>query len=127
MTVWNTVLDQDRDENTTPLSAFPTKVDCSYDFHCPGETKETPAIIVYGTSWCPDVLFARRYLDRHGVEYEYFDIDDNKEAMNALFEISGVDWLVPTVVFPDGSIISNPSIKALAEKLGRPKRKDRGK
>ena len=89
--------------------------------------KETPAIVVYGTSWCPDVMFARRYLDRHGVDYEYLDIDVNKQAMEALLDISGKDWLVPTVILPDGLVLSNPSIKELANKLGRPKLKHRSK
>jgi glutaredoxin len=89
--------------------------------------KKPSAIIVYGTSWCPDVVVARRFLDQRGVEYEYLDIDANKEAMDALFEISGVDWLVPTVVFPDGSVFSNPSKKELAGKLRRQKKKNRSK
>jgi mycoredoxin len=85
--------------------------------------KDTPALVMYGTSWCPDVRFARRYLDRHGVTYEYLDIDKDKQAKAALLEMSGEGWLVPTVVFPDGTVLSNPSIKQLANILGRPKRK----
>jgi mycoredoxin len=82
-----------------------------------------PVLTMFGTSWCPDVSFARRYLDRHGVAYEYLDIDRNKQAMSDLFQISGQDWVVPTMVFPDGSVLCNPSIKELADRLGRPKAK----
>jgi len=88
---------------------------------------KTPAITVYGTSWCPDVAFARRYLDRHGVVYEYHDIEVNTQAKTALLEISGADWVVPTMIFSDGSVLCNPSIKELADKLGRPKLKRRTK
>ena len=90
-------------------------------------SEKRTSIVVYGTSWCPDVVFARRYLDRHGVEYDYFDIDANKQAMEELLKISGSDWLVPTVVLPDGSVLSNPSVKELAKLLGRPKRIPRNK
>ena len=81
----------------------------------------TPSFILYGTAWCPDVAFARRYLDRHGIAYDYRDIDLNSQARAAILEISGDDWVVPTFLFPDGSVLCNPSIKQLAEKLGKPK------
>lgn len=81
--------------------------------------------VVYGTSWCPDVSIARRYLDRHGVVYDYLDIDANPAARQSLIDLCGPGWLVPTITFPDGTVLSNPSIKVLAEKLGRPERKRR--
>ena len=84
---------------------------------------EKSTLILYGTSWCPDVMFARRYLDRHGIEYEYLDIDADADAKKAILDISGADWLVPTITFSDGSILCNPSIKELANKLGHPKRR----
>ncbi|TFG71655.1 MAG: NrdH-redoxin [Anaerolineales bacterium] len=82
---------------------------------------DTPAIVLYGTAWCPDVAFVRRYLDRHEIVYDYCDIDLDTQAMAAILAISGADWVVPTFVFPDSSVLCNPSIKALAEKLGNPK------
>jgi mycoredoxin len=105
------------------LPASASNVDLGY-YTCQGgkmnTEKETPALIVYGCSWCPDVIFTRRYLDQHQIIYDYFDIDKNKTAMNALYEISGADWLVPTIVFPDGTILINPSNKQIAEKMNLP-------
>lgn len=80
-------------------------------------------LIVYGTGWCPDVARVRRYLDRHGVVYQHRDIDADPEALAFLLELAGKDWLVPTIVMPDGEILQNPSVRDLADKLGRPKRK----
>lgn len=88
------------------------------------ETQEP--LIVYGAAWCPDVFMARRYLDRHGVAYDYRDIDKDPEAKAALFDIAGEDWLIPMVVMPDGEILQNPSVRELANKLGRPPRKKKG-
>jgi glutaredoxin len=79
---------------------------------------------VYGAMWCPDVTLALRYLDRHGVNYRYCDIDKDPEAKAALFNLSGDDWLIPTLVFPDGTVMANPSIRDVADKLGRPPRKN---
>ena len=79
---------------------------------------EESAVVMYGASWCPDVMMARRYLDRYGVDYVYRDINTDPEAMKALLEISGKDWLVPTFVMPDGEILANPSIRELGARLG---------
>ncbi len=80
-------------------------------------------LIVYGATWCPDVAMARRYLDRHGVAYQYRDIDTDPEALAFLLEVAGKDWVVPTIAMPDGEILQNPPVRDLARKLGRPARK----
>ena len=77
---------------------------------------------VYGAQWCPDVTLAHRYLDRHGVDYHNCDIDQNPACKAALERLCGEDWVVPTFVFPDGTVMANPSIRDLADKLGRPPR-----
>lgn len=79
-------------------------------------------LLVYGARWCPDVLMACGYLDRHNVAYEFRDIDADPEARRVLLEISGENWLIPTLVLPDGEVLVNPSVRALADKLGHPQR-----
>ena len=65
----------------------------------------------------------RRYLDRHNVSYTYRDIDEEPEAKAALLELRGKDWVVPTLILADGTILDDPSIRDLADLLGRPTRK----
>ncbi|MBN1250054.1 MAG: NrdH-redoxin [Anaerolineae bacterium] len=89
---------------------------------------ETPVpaeaeMVIYGADWCPDVAMARAYLARHGVAYVYRDIDQDSEAMSELLALRGKDWVVPTVVMADGTVLDNPSIRELANRLGRPRRK----
>ena len=80
-------------------------------------------LVVYGATWCPDVARIRRYLDRHGVAYQYRDLDADPEVREFLLGVAGEDWVVPTIVMPDGEILQNPSVRDFADKLGRPKRK----
>lgn len=80
-------------------------------------------LLVYGAKWCPDVSMVCSYLDRHDITYEFHDIDVDPEARNFLLEVSGQDWLIPTLVLPGGEILVNPSIRTLADKLGRPQRR----
>jgi len=77
---------------------------------------------MYGTAWCPDVARTRRYLDRHDIDYTYRDIDEEPEAMAALLELRGKDWVVPTLILADGTVLDDPSIRDLANLLGISKR-----
>lgn len=81
-------------------------------------TIEHTELTVYGTRWCPDVRRARRFLDEHGVEYAYCDIDADAKACAYCDEVHGGSWIVPTIAFPDGTILFDPSAGELAEKLG---------
>lgn len=81
--------------------------------------EETSAeIVMYGAAWCPDVARTRRYLDRHNVGYTYRDIDEESEAMAALLELRGKDWVVPTLILADGTVLDDPPIRVLANLLG---------
>ncbi|HOU12835.1 MAG TPA: glutaredoxin domain-containing protein [Anaerolineae bacterium] len=79
---------------------------------------EHTQLTVYGTSWCPDVRRARRFLDEHQIAYAYVDIDKDREARAYCDEVHGGSWIVPTIVFPDGTILFDPPAKTLAAKLG---------
>lgn len=74
-------------------------------------------IVMYGTPWCGDCFRARRYLDKHGVSYEYINIVMNRDAARIVEEINGGNRSVPTIVFPDGSTLTEPSNAQLEAKL----------
>jgi mycoredoxin len=81
-------------------------------------TREHTELTVYGTRWCPDVRRARRFLDEHNVVYAYRDIDADADACAYCDEVHGGSWIVPTIVFPDGTILFDPRASELAAKLG---------
>jgi len=87
------------------------------------EENVAPAFVMYGAIWCPDVALARMFLKRHKVTYTYRDIDRDPEAKAALLELSGKDWLIPTIVMPDGKVLANPSVRELARELGISRRR----
>jgi mycoredoxin len=75
-------------------------------------------LIVYGTTWCPDCHRTRRFLDTNGVPYHWIDADDHPEVNSILRRVNNGRRAVPTLIFPDGSTMVEPSDRALAEKLG---------
>jgi len=80
-------------------------------------TDEETAIILYGTRWCFDSRRAREVFDELECPYIYVDIDKNPEARKYVQEINNGFRSVPTIVFPDGSILVEPSNEILKEKL----------
>ena len=74
-------------------------------------------IKIYGTKWCGDTKRALRILDERGVPYDWIDIDKNPQGEKLVKETNHGNRSVPTIFFPDGSILVEPSNQALNEKL----------
>lgn len=74
-------------------------------------------IIVYGTKWCGDCRRARRFLQNHQIDYEWVNIDQDREAEAYVRKVNHGNRSVPTILFPDGSILVEPSNLQLAKKL----------
>lgn len=75
-------------------------------------------LIVYATNWCGDCHRARRFLDEHQVAYRWVDIDQDREAEALVKQVNRGNRSVPTLVFPDGSLLVEPSTSELAQRLG---------
>ncbi len=74
-------------------------------------------IVVYGVTWCPDCRRSRRYLDQHSIAYRFLDIDTDMQARSYVEQVNKGNRSVPTIVFPDGSILVEPSDADLERKL----------
>jgi mycoredoxin len=74
-------------------------------------------IKLYGTSWCGSTRLVKGILDRKGIKYEWFDIDEDDEAARFVEENNGGYRSVPTIVFPDGDILVEPSDMELMNKI----------
>jgi len=82
------------------------------------ENNTETKIVVYGTTWCGDTKRALRWLDQNKVAYEWVDIDTNMEARKFVEKTNRGFRSVPTIVFPDGTTLVEPSIMQLEQKFG---------
>jgi mycoredoxin len=78
---------------------------------------ETRKIIIYGTTWCGDSRRAKRFFDDNKIEYDWIDIDLDREAGKLVEQINGGFRSVPTIIFPDGSTLTEPSTFQLRTKF----------
>jgi mycoredoxin len=74
-------------------------------------------ITVYGTPWCGDCKRALRVLDQHQASYQYINIEADDRARSYVEQVNRGSQSVPTIVFPDGSVLVEPSSSVLAQKL----------
>ena len=79
---------------------------------------EPSTIIVYGAIWCPDCKRAKKFFGEHRVQYVNVDIDEDPKAVEFVEKTNSGARTIPTIVFPDGSTLAEPSNAQLAEKLG---------
>ena len=75
-------------------------------------------IKIYGTDWCSDCTRAKTFLDKYQVEYNWFNIELDKELQDYVREMNNGKQIVPTIVFDDGTVLVEPTNAELAEKLG---------
>ena len=80
-------------------------------------TAAPPPIRVLATRWCGDCRMARAVLDRSGANYEWIDIDHDPQAQAEVLRVNRGMRSVPTIFFADGSVMVEPSRRALTEKL----------
>ncbi len=77
----------------------------------------TAQMTIYSTPWCGYCHRLMRQLDREGVSYQVVDIEQEPEAADYVMSVNGGLQTVPTVVFPDGSALTNPSLSEVKDKL----------
>jgi mycoredoxin len=73
----------------------------------------------YGTFWCPASRRAKRLLNEKNIRFEWFNIDKDKVAQDFVRSVNNGNRSVPTIVFPDGDILVEPSTLELEEKLSQ--------
>lgn len=75
-------------------------------------------IILYTSHFCGHSRSVERFLDKHQIPTEVINIDGDRDARARLIEINEGYASVPTLIFPDGSKLTEPPISRLREKLG---------
>ncbi|AEG43616.1 mycoredoxin [Isoptericola variabilis] len=82
----------------------------------PADTTATPTlpepgtVTMYSTTWCGYCRRLRTQLDSEGIGYTVIDIEEQPETAAFVEQVNGGNRTVPTVVFPDGSAATNPSL-----------------
>jgi mycoredoxin len=74
-------------------------------------------LVMYTTTWCGYCVRLKRFLDAQGIAYREVNIEDDESAALHVMRANGGNRTVPTVDFPSGVTISNPSPAQVLEAL----------
>jgi len=74
-------------------------------------------LTMYTTPWCGYCRRLKSQLAREGIEITEVDIEREPEAAEFVMTINGGYQTVPTLLFPDGSTLTNPSVRAVKQRL----------
>lgn len=76
---------------------------------------------MFSTPWCGYCHRLKSQLERDGmqagVDFEVIDIEQHPEAAETVEKANGGNQTVPTLLFPDGSTLTNPSVAQIKAKL----------
>lgn len=74
-------------------------------------------VTMYTTTWCAFCRRLKNQLARDGIVMAEVDIEQDAEAAGYVMSVNGGNMTVPTVVFSDGTALTNPSAAQVKERL----------
>jgi mycoredoxin len=80
-------------------------------------TKTPSQIVMYVTQYCSDCRRAKEFFEINHIEYLRVDLEGDDKAVEFVMSINNGYRSVPTIIFPDGSILVEPSREELREKM----------
>ena len=72
---------------------------------------------MYSTPWCGYCHRLKGQLVREGIDFTVVDIEQHPEAAAIVEKANRGNQTVPTLVFPDGSALTNPSVAQVKARL----------
>ena len=78
---------------------------------------DSKPIQIYGTTWCGDCHRSKDFLDKHNIAYVWINIEDDDVAREKAIALNNGIQKVPVIVFPDNSILVEPTNSDLEDKL----------
>jgi mycoredoxin len=74
-------------------------------------------VTMYSTTWCGYCQRLKRQMDKEGIEFAEVNIEFDPAAADLVMEVNGGNRTVPTLVFGDGSALTNPSLAQVKAQL----------
>ena len=82
-------------------------------------TAAPAAVTMYTTVWCGYCVRLKKLMQREGIDYAEVDIEQDPAAAELVMQANGGNRTVPTLLFRDGSALTNPSIDQVKAQLAQ--------
>jgi mycoredoxin len=77
----------------------------------------TGTITMFSTPWCGYCRGLKSELDREGIAFTEVNIERHQDGANYVMRVNGGNQTVPTVMFPDGTWATNPSLAQVQRRM----------
>jgi len=74
-------------------------------------------VTMFSTTWCGYCRRLKTLLDREGIGYTEVNIERDEASASFVENANGGNQTVPTLLFPDGSVATNPTLDDVIERL----------
>ncbi|MBM6621328.1 mycoredoxin [Micrococcaceae bacterium RIT802] len=74
-------------------------------------------VTMFTTSWCGYCRNLKKAMDAEGITYREVNIEDVEGTAEIVEAVNGGNQTVPTLLFADGSAVTNPRIDQVRERL----------
>ncbi|MGY1781302.1 mycoredoxin [Geodermatophilus sp. SYSU D01036] len=82
-------------------------------------TAAPAAVTMYTTTWCGYCVRLKKLMQVEGIDFAEVDIERDAAAAEVVMNANGGNRTVPTLVFADGSALTNPSIDQVKAQLAQ--------
>jgi mycoredoxin len=82
-------------------------------------TAAPAAVTMYTTTWCGYCVRLKKLMQIEGIDYAEVDIERDAGGADVVMQANGGNRTVPTLVFADGSALTNPSIDQVKAQLAQ--------
>ena len=74
---------------------------------------------MYTTDWCGYCVRLKKLMQREGIDFAEVNIEADAQAADLVMQANGGNRTVPTLLFADGTALTNPSIDQVKAQLGQ--------
>ena len=96
-----------------PAYARPVMLESSFRFKNGGNM----SFVMYSTTWCGYCKRLKNQLARMDISFQEINIEEVEGSAEIVEKVNNGNRTVPTLVFSDGSAMTNPSAQQVADKL----------
>jgi len=77
----------------------------------------TAQVTMYTTNWCGYCVRLKRHLKDAEISFAEVNIETDPAAAALVEQANGGNRTVPTLIFPDGTALTNPTIQQVKSQL----------
>ncbi len=82
------------------------------------QSPEAGTVTMFTTTWCGYCSRLKTQMTREGIGFNEVNIEQDPASADFVMAVNGGNQTVPTILFPDGTAATNPSLIEVKKRLG---------